>query len=574
MKITLVRASISLCLAFGLLVPHAFAVGFHGGGGGGFHGGGGFGGGAGGFRPGGGAGGFGGAGGGFRPSGGLPSGGIGGFRPGGGGMGTGGFRPSDGIRPITPSVSGGGFDRGGPGRGGNFNRPGQIGGGGIDHSGIPSFQGGGSRPGSDVFGGRRPPTSNQLSDFLGLPRQPGGPQRNPSIGGPTNPKGNAGNRAPWANLPPDRIGRVNNQLHNVVRPDSKQPNPMHNWANNHPDRVQDWKNVGDKVRNRWNGDGKPGSDWWSKYHPGIDNRPNRPIRPDRPVRPGSDWWSKYHPNLHRWYYHHDWHHHDWWYWWGATPWNRFYTWFPVWGWSQPIFYDYGPGGNVVYQDNYVYVDGQNVGTAEEYAESAANLAMVNPDQEVGDDNDWLPLGTFALVSNENDPNPSRILQLAVDKAGIISGTMHNNATDKEYLVQGRVDSQTQRVAFTIGENTNVVMETGLYNLTQDEAPALVHYGDSRTEQYLLVRLDAPPADEADQDDPLGGPQNQPIQPANPLGETPDQSFLPAAQFRQQAVAAAPPASASAPQPVAAKVPATLPGSNVVPLTLPAAPLDE
>jgi len=33
-----------------------------------------------------------------------------------------------------------------------------------------------------------------------------------------------------------------------------------------------------------------------------------------------------------------------------------------------------------------------------------------------------------------------------------------------------------------------VIETGVYNLTKDEAPALIHFGKDRTEQWLLVRL--------------------------------------------------------------------------------------
>ncbi len=40
----------------------------------------------------------------------------------------------------------------------------------------------------------------------------------------------------------------------------------------------------------------------------------------------------------------------------------------------------------------------------------------------------------------------------------------------------------------IGSNKEPVVETGLYNLTKDEATALVHYGKDRTEQWLLVRM--------------------------------------------------------------------------------------
>jgi hypothetical protein len=88
-----------------------------------------------------------------------------------------------------------------------------------------------------------------------------------------------------------------------------------------------------------------------------------------------------------------------------------------------------------------------------------------------------------------------VLQLAVDKDGIVSGTMHNQETNQTYAVQGRVDKETQRVAFTIGDSKDVVLETGVYNLTQQQTPLLAH-GDGREETYLLLRLDPPKTDEA------------------------------------------------------------------------------
>jgi hypothetical protein len=105
--------------------------------------------------------------------------------------------------------------------------------------------------------------------------------------------------------------------------------------------------------------------------------------------------------------------------------------------------------------------------------------------------EWLPLGTFALTTDAKDTDPSRIIQLAVGKTGIISGTLFNTKTDQAQSIQGQVDKSTQRVAFRIGESQDVIVETGLYNLTQEEAPALVHFGTERVENYLLVRLDAP-----------------------------------------------------------------------------------
>ena len=49
----------------------------------------------------------------------------------------------------------------------------------------------------------------------------------------------------------------------------------------------------------------------------------------------------------------------------------------------------------------------------------------------------------------------------------------SDASDQTQQVQGSVDKTTQRVAFTIGSNKDMVIETGLYNLTKDQATALV-----------------------------------------------------------------------------------------------------
>jgi hypothetical protein len=80
------------------------------------------------------------------------------------------------------------------------------------------------------------------------------------------------------------------------------------------------------------------------------------------------------------------------------------------------------------------------------------------------------------------------IQLAVNKDGILRGNYTDTNTDKTQLIQGSVDKQTQRAAFTVGDDTTHLIETGLYNLTKDEAPCLLHFGSERTEQWLLVRL--------------------------------------------------------------------------------------
>ncbi len=143
--------------------------------------------------------------------------------------------------------------------------------------------------------------------------------------------------------------------------------------------------------------------------------------------------------------------------------------------------------------NLCYVHGEQVATADEFAQSAAALARFAPpeDEAKAAEVEWMPLGTLAVVADENDIDPSRVLQLAVSKEGIVSGTLYNTQTDQAQTVQGQVDKETQRVAFRVGMNEDIIVETGLYNLTQSEIPVLVHLGPGKVETYLLVRLDAP-----------------------------------------------------------------------------------
>ena len=66
---------------------------------------------------------------------------------------------------------------------------------------------------------------------------------------------------------------------------------------------------------------------------------------------------------------------------------------------------------------------------------------------------------------------------------------------------GSVDKKSQRAAWTIGKNKDRVYEAGVYNLTQEQCPCLVHVGTAKTSQMLLVRMQQP----ATKGDPSGTP---------------------------------------------------------------------
>lgn len=158
--------------------------------------------------------------------------------------------------------------------------------------------------------------------------------------------------------------------------------------------------------------------------------------------------------------------------------------------QQPVYYAYGTGGNVYYENNTVYVDGQAAGTSQEYLEQAQALVAAAP--PVDQQQDWMPLGVFAFT-REDVPDSQSMLELVVSKSGVVAGTYHNEATGVSRPVKGTADPNSLRVAlgFADGKNPEVVLETGIYNLTQDESPALLHIGADQSQPVMLVRLQKP-----------------------------------------------------------------------------------
>jgi hypothetical protein len=159
-------------------------------------------------------------------------------------------------------------------------------------------------------------------------------------------------------------------------------------------------------------------------------------------------------------------------------------------WGEPAYYNYG--GNCYYEDDTVYYEGEPVASAQEYAQQAQTLATSVPEVSP-DDLEWLPLGVFALTQDGDsaDVEPTVFLQLAVSKEGILAGTVQNTATDKMVEIEGMIDQESGRAAWSIVGKDSPIMESGIANLTQEEVPSLLHFADGTTQQWLLVRLEEP-----------------------------------------------------------------------------------
>jgi hypothetical protein len=181
--------------------------------------------------------------------------------------------------------------------------------------------------------------------------------------------------------------------------------------------------------------------------------------------------------------------------WFATGWAANAAWRAV-SWSslsssagypaEPISYDYG--SSVVYQDDAVYANGESAGTPEEYSQQASAIADTGREAKATKDEEWMPLGVFAMVQGE-ETTSNNIFQLAINKDGVIRGNYYNALTDKTEPVYGSADKKTQRAAWTVADKKSPVYEAGIANLTKKETTMMVHYDKGRSQQFTLFRIE-------------------------------------------------------------------------------------
>lgn len=307
----------------------------------------------------------------------------------------------------------------------------------------------GDKPGPNGrpdFSGNQRPSTGDLQDFLDMPGQVGAGDRT-SIGNKTGLGNKVGNQANLGDRNKTKVGDVNISTGNI--------NTGNQVAINRQNNVNSIRNKYTNVdhrsfnHNTWGP--HAGNPSW-RWHAG---------------------WGVYPPQ------------------WGWRPcaWASFGTWF-AWQWARPYPYDYGT--NVVYRENNVYIDNKQYATSEEYYVQAETIAANVPPNVDEKKVEWMPLGVFA-IAEEGAEDTGMMVQLAVSKEGILAGTFFNEIANTSRPIEGMVDRESQRAAwkFADGKNADIVMETGVVNLTKDEATALVHLDKATTQSWLMVRLPAP-----------------------------------------------------------------------------------
>lgn len=155
--------------------------------------------------------------------------------------------------------------------------------------------------------------------------------------------------------------------------------------------------------------------------------------------------------------------------------------------------------NVSYNGGNVYINGDTAGTEQDYYNQAlalansgaqyATTAEQDPNATVSADQ-WQALGVFSLVQ-QGQTESNMLLQLAINKQGIIRGNYFNQLTQESSQVYGSLNKETRRISFTIGQNNNTVFDTSLADVSKDDAPVLVHYSATNTQPMMLVRVQQP-----------------------------------------------------------------------------------
>ena len=150
-------------------------------------------------------------------------------------------------------------------------------------------------------------------------------------------------------------------------------------------------------------------------------------------------------------------------------------------------FKYSNDQNIAFQNDIIYVNGQPVSSYEDFVSSARALANTHADSKM-DRTAWYPLGTFAVSSDPDQRSSSQAIQLAMDGVGNISGVYVNWPQGHVLPISGSVDTNSQRVAFNIGGSDDIVVETGLANLTDEYSRVWVHLPNSHSQTWLITRI--------------------------------------------------------------------------------------
>lgn len=180
-------------------------------------------------------------------------------------------------------------------------------------------------------------------------------------------------------------------------------------------------------------------------------------------------------------------------WWRPAAWATIASW-GSWNWSTPYYYD---------DVGYAYPITSPITTTESaysspydaYPQNTTPSIQIYPAQSAhataaSTEEDWLPLGIFAVANNANAAlSTNRFLLLAINRSGGMAGVLYNSTTDSAQDLTGIVDPASQKAyLYMANRPDSPIASTGIYNLTEDQTPINVHFYNGSEQNWILVRL--------------------------------------------------------------------------------------
>ncbi len=108
--------------------------------------------------------------------------------------------------------------------------------------------------------------------------------------------------------------------------------------------------------------------------------------------------------------------------------------------------------------------------------------------EVDDGTQWMNIGVFALKPT-GQSEATRVIQLAVRRDGTIRGSHYDLLSDEVQDLRGNVDKSDLQVAWTIGQQGQVVFEVPLQELSRPAGNVTAHFPDGKKGSWQTVRVE-------------------------------------------------------------------------------------
>jgi len=110
-----------------------------------------------------------------------------------------------------------------------------------------------------------------------------------------------------------------------------------------------------------------------------------------------------------------------------------------------------------------------------------------PQFDPNDYGDWYPIGVYSMMTGPDDVG-TRVVQLALDRRGRISGTYYDMITDNSFQVSGDMQQQTQRAQWWVNSNPNVRFSASLFRLLQPDGSITVQLPGGQ-QRWQFVRME-------------------------------------------------------------------------------------